>query len=91
MGHLIRYPCFMSTSKETQKFPAAMTPIKIRGAIMFFTGMMPNDFAESKGIARSTLHRVINNKLQTEAVREVISGGVDIPVSEIWTEVEEEK
>ena len=59
--------------------------VEIRGAMMFFTGMKPDDFAESKGIARSTLHRVIKNEMQTVSVRQMISDEViNIPVKEIW-------
>ena len=49
--------------------------------------MKPDDFAESKGIARSTLHRVIKNEMQTVSVRQMISDEViNIPVKEIWPE-----
>jgi len=65
-----------------------MTPIKIRGAIMFITGEKPNDFAESRDIARSTLHRVIKNELQTESVREIIAEAVGFSVDELWPEEE---
>ena len=63
-----------------------MTPIEIRGAIMFITGEKPNDFAESRGIARSTLHRVIKSEMRTQSVRQVISDAVKLPVHELWPE-----
>ena len=63
-----------------------LKPMQIRGAIMLVAGEMPNDFAKKRGITRSTLHRVINNEMQTEHVRKAISKAIGFSIKELWPE-----
>ena len=67
-----------------------MTPIEIRGAIMFITGLMPNDFAAQHGIPICTLHRVIKREQRTEKARVAISKAIGKTIDEIWPEEKEE-
>lgn len=65
-----------------------MTQIQIIGAIMYFTGMRPAQFAESKGVNTQTLYRVIKNKWQTQPVREAIAEATGLSIDELWPEKE---
>ena len=61
-----------------------MTPLQIRGAIMLATNMMPNDFARTRNIHQTTLHRVINSELKTPRVRKAIADAIGRSEDEIF-------
>lgn len=63
-----------------------MTPLQIRGLIMFKTNMMPAAFGKTAGISVATMHRTITATTKSKRVRDIISNATGMVVKDLWPE-----